>query len=283
MYKLAIYYGYSPPVSQSCSPPGTSLTPSSSSAVDVIVSDSDIIPPDLITTETVTNSLHLTPSQKSQVPSTPLQNSQDSTTKVSPLTKYLQLPNTSKTKPPVASSKNRAITGARVLTSAECLAIIKDKEMKKKLEQEEKERKKKEREEKKKQKQEDIAKKAEERAKRNELRARKAEEKTRKELEKKRKRAKSTECQEDGGSAHNVVQPKKSTRICTNPKRARLQDDDISGDKCCVCFQDFEEDVELGIGIEWVQCACTRWLHEDCILDCITEISGKERFCPYCT
>ena len=66
------------------------------------------------------------------------------------------------------------------------------------------------------------------------------------------KRAKSIESQEDGGSAHNVVQPKKSTRICTNPKRARLQDDDISGDKCCVCFQDFEEDVELGIGIEWV-------------------------------
>ena len=102
-----------------------------------------------------------------------------------------------------------------------------------------------------------------------------------KELEKKRKRAKSIECQEDGGSAHNIVQPKKSTRICTNPKRAQLQDDDISGDKCCVCFQDFEEDVELGIGIEWV-----RWLHEDCILDCITEIteiSGKERFYPYCT
>ena len=38
---------------------------------------------------------------------------------------------------------------------------------------------------------------------------------------------------------------------------AGLQDDDISGDKCCVCFQDFEEDVEFGIGIEWVQCACT--------------------------
>ena len=134
----------------------------------------------------------------------------------------------------------------------------------------------------------EIAKKAEERTKRNELRARKAEEKAeekaRKELEKKRKRAKSIECQEDGGSAHNVVQPKKSTRICTNPKRARLQDDDdISGDKCCVCFQDFEEDVELGIGIEWAQCTCTRWLHEDCILDCITGISGKERFCPYCT
>ena len=52
--------------------------------------------------------------------------------KVSPLTKYLQLPDASKTKPPVASSKNRGITGARVLTSVECLAIIKDKEMKKK-------------------------------------------------------------------------------------------------------------------------------------------------------
>ena len=82
------------------------------------------------------------------------------------------------------------------------------------------------------------------RLKRNELRARKAEqkaeEKAHKELEEKRKRAKSIECQEDGGSAHIVVQPKMITRICTNPKRARLQDDDISCDKCCVCFEDFE-------------------------------------------
>ena len=52
-----IYYGSSLPVSQSCSPPGISLTPSHSSAVDVIVFVSVIIPPDLISTQNVTSLL----------------------------------------------------------------------------------------------------------------------------------------------------------------------------------------------------------------------------------
>lgn len=25
-----------------------------------------------------------------------------------------------------------------------------------------------------------------------------------------------------------------------------------------------------------------RWLHEDCVLDCIVDSSGKEKLCPYC-
>ena len=69
--------------------------------------------------------------------------------KVSPVVKYLQMPTISKTKTPPALSKNRAVTGARVLTSAQCLQFIKEKEMKKQLE-EEKEKRRKEREAKKK-------------------------------------------------------------------------------------------------------------------------------------
>ena len=94
------------------------------------------------------------------------------------LDKYLELP-TSKRKtlhPASASSKMRAITGARVLTSSECLSIIKEREAQKKKEEEEKERRRREREEKKTQKAEEKKKKEEEK-KRKEERRRKVEEK----------------------------------------------------------------------------------------------------------
>ena len=90
---------------------------------------------------------------------TPLSSKQGDTQakmkKVSPVAKYLQMPTISKTKTPPALSKNRAVTGARVLTSAQCLQIIKEKEMKKQLEEEEKEKQRKEREAKKKQREEE--------------------------------------------------------------------------------------------------------------------------------
>ena len=59
-------------------------------------------------------------------------------------------------------------------------------------------------------------------------------------------------------------------------------DDLIVANQCCVCFQVFDEDVEIGAGTNWVQCMCTRWLHEDCILDCVIDESGKEKLCPHC-
>ena len=93
---------------------------------------------------------------------TTLSSSNTSTSsKVSPLAQYLTLPDAtpkSRTKEPEAT-KMRAITGARVLTSVECFAIIKEQEEKKKKQEEEKARKKKEREEKRKQKLEEKQKK----------------------------------------------------------------------------------------------------------------------------
>jgi len=47
-----------------------------------------------------------------------------------------------KSKPPLTSSRTRAITGVRVLTSSQCLAIIKEKQMKKKHEEKDKEKRK---------------------------------------------------------------------------------------------------------------------------------------------
>ncbi len=34
-----------------------------------------------------------------------------------------------------------------------------------------------------------------------------------------------------------------------------------------MCLQAFDEDIDIRAGTSWVQCMCTRWLHEDCIID----------------
>ena len=96
--------------------------------------------------------------------------------KVSPLTKYLQLPKTIvKVKESAETCNTRAIAGARVLASAECLAILKEKERKKRELEQEKENRKKVREEKRKQREEEKMKKAEQKAQREEERKRKRE------------------------------------------------------------------------------------------------------------
>ena len=50
---------------------------------------------------------------------------------------------------------------------------------------------------------------------------------------------------------------------------------------CCVCFQLYQGDEE---DTDWIQCACARWLHEDCIDkdDIIQDIYDRELFCPCC-
>ena len=35
-------------------------------------------------------------------------------------------------------------------------------------------------------------------------------------------------------------------------------------------------------GLEWVQCACGRWLHEEYICDIDVDDQGRELFCPFC-
>ena len=94
------------------------------------------------------------------------------------ISKYLvQYVSTPKTTQPVA----KRVSGARVLTSAQCAAILEEREEKKRKEQEEKEQRKKERGQKKKEREENLKRKAEEKA-------RKAEEKERKRKEKEEER-----------------------------------------------------------------------------------------------
>ena len=45
----------------------------------------------------------------------------------------------------------------------------------------------------------------------------------------------------------------------------------------CECFGTFEEDVSLGNGAEWAQCACEWWMHETCICKVVTDENGRQR------
>ena len=204
------------------------------------------------------------------------------------LTQLMQVPATFTPKP--ASSKSRAVTGAQVLTSTECLTLIKEKELKKKKEAEEKEKRKKEREGKKQIRQEQLKKKADERAKKAAERAKKTEEKARKANErvKAKKGDEGTERAESGkpdANSESRLGEKNdgdSDSSCMpRPKRRRIEEE-INCDECSICFGTFQEDVKLETGREWVECACGRWVHEVCVVECIVDVAGKERFCPIC-
>jgi len=49
--------------------------------------------------------------------------------------------------------------------------------------------------------------------------------------------------------------------------------------ECCVCFEMYRGDHEVN---DWLQCACGRWLHEECITDIVHDKFGRELYCPYC-
>ena len=137
----------SSPISQSHSPGATGLQSSSGSSASTPISKT------------------ISPASTLSSTSTP-----GSSGELRYISKYLvQYVSTPKTTQPVA----KRVSGARVLTSAQCAAILEEREEKKRKEQEQKERRKEEREQKKKEREENLKRKAEEKA-------RKAEEKERK-------------------------------------------------------------------------------------------------------
>lgn len=215
---------------------------------------------------------------------TPSLSNTSTSTKVSPLAKYLTLPDAtpkSRMKTPDAT-KMRAMTGARVLTSVECFAIIKEQEQKKKQQEEEKMRRKKEREVKRQQKLEEKQRKAEEKAKRVEENARKAEEKLRekerRKAEKEQREREKAEQREKHNSARDGTHKRILRSRCGHEDQPTRLDDVIEPNRCCVCYEDYVEEES----IEWVQCPCSRWLHEECIIDTRVNSFGKELLCPHC-
>jgi len=177
------------------------------------------------------------------------------------------------------------ISGARILTGDKCIAILKEREQKQ--QQENKERKKAERE------QQKLAK-EEEQEKKKALAVEKA-------LAAKKKALVAAKKAERGPqnitSGTNQQRGKKrSNRPPRAAKLPRVSTDDIatassttttetdvsdwSHNTCCVCFAQFEDDDEVE---DWVQCACKRWLHEDCMNDIVYDKYGRELFCPHCS
>ena len=50
-----------------------------------------------------------------------------------------------------------------------------------------------------------------------------------------------------------------------------------------VCANRTFADNEKETGLEWVECVCTRWLHEQCIdYDIEVDADRRELICPYC-
>ena len=50
-------------------------------------------------------------------------------------------------------------------------------------------------------------------------------------------------------------------------------DDEIDENTCCVCFDEYHSNED------WVQCSCSRWLHEECSL---SEVPNALDTCPHC-
>ena len=179
--------------------------------------------------------------QKSMTPKSPIQRS--------PLTELLVYPTPTK-------KISKAKSCARVLTSADSIAILEEKARKKREEQEEKERRKKERELK----------------------------KAAREVEKKRKagerQAKQAEKQKKAEQKGTTGQKRNGLFVGSRSKRQRLdrreneshdtgvQQREVSKDECAACFGLFEDDDEL---VEWIVCTnddCKVWCHAECVEKC---------------
>ena len=180
--------------------------------------------------------------------------------------------------PRVPSTPKTSKTGrARVLTSNECLRILKEKDEKKRQVAEEKEKRKLERELKRKEREHEQKRKAEDRARKAEQRAqektRKADEKARKAAERDLSKAK---------KAEKKVANKRDATSTLRQSRKKIRcdlDEPIDTNLCCICFGSYDEDIDTGR--EWLQCSCGRWIHEDCIDEVdIDNSSGK--VCPLC-
>ena len=193
-----------------------------------------------------------------------------------------------------AAPKNRyfdstkCVSGARVLTSTQCVAILKEKEEQKRKEKEEKERRKLEHEQKKKEREEALKKKAEERAMKAEERVKKAAELAKKQAMRSshkrpaaspstlpRKKSKSISKTPDSQCSTSGAGTSSSSSDATTSTlgaRSHIGSSEIDTNECCICFRNFNDDIVEKTG-----------LHEDCIsYDIITDANERELLCPFC-
>ena len=180
----------------------------------------------------------------------------------------------------------RKTGSARVLTSDECLAMLEEKKLKRQHEAMEKERRKQQKNDKRREREEEANKKAAERQQKKQRREeqlrKKADEKAQRDAERARKLAVKTSHSTDKQN----MKSKRASKLAEKFSEPTLSREDsisneITDEHCCVCFGMFSDDT--GTGREWIQCSCSRWLHEDCILEVLTDASGQERVCPLYT
>ena len=146
--------------------------------------------------------------------------------------------------------------------------------MKKQLKEEEQKRKAEERARK-------LAEREVEKARKETEKAEKAKEKAEKAKEKAEKAKEKTEKAPERAGAKRKADSVTSERGCQHPKRKRLlgdMDESINTEVCCVCFGTYLEDVDTDR--QWLECNCTRWIHEDCIED--EDVDGSGKLCPLC-
>ena len=146
-----------------------------------------------------------------------------------------------------------------------------EKERKKQEEAELKERKRKEREETKKRKEEEQRRRSEERAKKAELKAKQKAQK-----EERACKAKERESKASTGRKRTGGGDEQSIRRTKRARTDRCSANEINQNECCVCFIDYDNDPS---GKNWVECACGRWLHEECADDCVVDDEGKGVIC----
>ena len=179
------------------------------------------------------------------------------------------------------------MAGARVLTSDKWVQILKEREEKKQKELEEKSKRKAEREQKKKDREEAAKEKAE---KKKEAIRKKAEEKQRAQSKRTRpstrkaptrrntrQKEQDTLASMPSSSAVSAVSPVTEEQSHDHDAMP-ICSDDSSSNQCCVCFEFYDEEEES----EWVQCACKKWLHEDCYTEVVVDKYGRELLCPFC-
>ena len=202
----------------------------------------------------------------------------------SAISEFLTTPHVSN-KPNTSAKK---AFSARVLTSAESLAMINEKRRQKEEEEEAKAKRKEDREIKKQQREaEKVKKKQEMELKKQQREAAKEKKKQEMELKKQQREAEKQKKAEEkakkmGERKKRSVPQKKQTRSATNTVSANSESDTVSC-QCAVCYGGYNEDIVYGQLIQtWVQCTlptCSMWMHEDCV---DSNPEGKYLICPLC-
>ena len=172
--------------------------------------------------------------------------------------------------PTPTQQKAKPKSSARVLTSAESIALLEEKARKKQEEKEEKERKKKEREMKRNHREEEKKRKAQERE------ARKAEKQKKFDQKKSKERGQKRGNSSDKSSSATNKRPRVDSTF-DESQDTGIQHREVSTNECAACFGLYEDDPEP---TEWIRCTnedCQVWSHAECL-----EISDNAYICVVC-